>query len=254
MKQTSFIDAPTKAPWSCPMCGGTKKKSGRCKPCYIEPPKPCGRAWSVWTRGVRHVVEKRLASAGLGRLLSETWPAIVLEDRPVPAEAAALLVDVLALPISAKKYQRTLDRALLASQLLYIAAECGVRREADDERDPQRDIASLAATRIFAEQDARGLEDLGGRRVAEILWRCIYEHRARRRLAKQGLKGAALERAVVVAADRDEAESLAAMAHTHRVDLGLRVEAPVARVDDGAAEEEAAEIESAEAAQKGATS
>lgn len=250
--QPALLDVgarPAKPPWSCPTCGGTKKKAGRCKPCVVEPPKPTGTTGKKWISGILRVVRTRLAHLP-DRVVMETWEALLLDSRPIPEEARVLVADVAALPFSAKRYQRALDRALCASQLLGILAELGVRREADDQRDPQRDIASLAARRIFEERDRLDVADLGGRRTADILWRCIFEHRARKRLARTGLKGAALERAVIAEADRDEAAIETDLARTSRVGTGLRIEAPAVHVDDGA-EEEAAEIESAEAARKG---
>lgn len=89
MKQTSFIDAPTKAPWSCPTCCGSKKKSGRCKPCYVEPPKPGGRTWGLWTRGILRIVRARLAHLP-EVVIANAWEALLLDSRPSEDPVAVL--------------------------------------------------------------------------------------------------------------------------------------------------------------------
>lgn len=228
----------------CPLCGGARFKLGRCKPCFSETPKPGGRTWCTWTNGIRDVVRTRLAAL-TESVITTTWEALLLDRIEVPAEARPLVADIAALPFSVRWYQRKLDVALTASFFVYDLAKLGVRREAGDDRDPQRDIALVAARRVQAEEARRG-ETLGSVERGALLVRAVLEHYARKRLAAQGLRGVALERAVTVVVDRQETAYAAEKGQRFAPEQ-LRIEAPAARVDDGVAEEEAAEIEHAAA-------
>ena len=250
--QSALLDvgpAPTKAPWSCPTCGGTTKKAGRCKPCHIEPPKPTGTTGKKWISGILRVVRTRLAHLP-DRVVMETWEALLLDSRPIPEEARALVADIALLPFSAKRRRRLEDRCVLAATLAPTVALFRVERDSAD-RDPRGDVAREASKRIMAAEDAAGGE-IGGRARAAIVTRCVLEHNARKRFARTGLRGDSLERAVQAEAERDEAAIEVDLARTNRVSTGLRIAPTAVRVDDGA-EEEAAEIEGAEAARKGRT-
>jgi hypothetical protein len=229
------------------MCGGTKKKLGRCKPCFSETPKPGGRAWCRWTNGIRDVVRARLAALPESAII-DTWTALLLDRGEVPEGARAIVADIAAIPFSARRYQRSIERALLASFFVYDLGKLGVQREADDARDPQRDLAHLAAARVQVEEDRRG-EELSAVERAGILVRAVLEHYARKKLTAQGLRGAALERAVTVVVDRQEASFAAEKGQRFAI-AAARIEVLELRVSDGDAEEEAAEAEHAEEARR----
>ena len=252
MTQALLLDVgprPKRPRAPCPLCGGTRFKLGRCKPCFSETPKPGGRTWCTWTNGIRDVVRARLAALPES-VITTTWEALLLDRGEVPAEAQSLVADIAALPFSARRYQRKLDVALTASFFVYDLARLGVRRETDDERDPQRDIALVAAGRVKAEEERRG-EQLDAPERATLLLRAVLEHYARKKLTARGLRGAALERAVTAVVDRQEAAFAAEKGQRFSIE-GLRIDVPAVRVDDAVAEEEAAEAEHAEQARRAA--
>ena len=71
------------------------------------------------------------------------------------------------------------------------------------------------------------------------------------KLALRGLRGTALERAVTAVVDRQEAACAAEKGQRFAIEE-LRIEVSAVRVDDGVAEEEAAEAEHAEQARRAA--
>jgi hypothetical protein len=127
----------------CRLCG-MKFKAGRCWICDKgEIPRPGSKRYHAWTRGLMRTVRDRLDAVGLGHLLSDTLRAMLLEDTPVPAAAAPLLGDILALPMSPKRYQRLEERALLQDQAYRALRARGV---APDEADK---IADETADKIM---------------------------------------------------------------------------------------------------------
>lgn len=248
MMQALLLDIGPKARRRCPICDGPIK-AGRCRPCQKDTPAIGGPAWHRWTRGIDRVVRARLDAAGLSRLWADTWEALLL-DTPMPAAAAPLVADIARLPFSPKRYQRFVDRAVTASQLIYILARGGVRREADDERDPVRDIAAVAAERMQVQEDRRAAGEVFERvHDAEILHEAVLEHRARKALRRAGLRGQALERAVRARVEREMAPLRGSWGRPSdeyprdaRIEVtGLRVAAP----EDEDAALEAAEDEAA---------
>ena len=228
----------------CPLCGG-KLVMRRCRACQKDTPAPCDTAWKRWVRGLEQTVRSRCEAAGLRHLEAPTWRALMLDDA-LPPETAPLVADIAALPFSARRYRRNIDRAVLASMLLGAVIDLGVRREADDKRYPVRDVAFLAACRIREEADRRGvpLDEVDARTKGEIVYRAALEHQTRKRLMRTGLRGGELERAVVTTVDRELAAIASHQQQTRRlVAAPLRVETTGPRIDDGVAEDEAAEAE-----------
>lgn len=235
---------------SCKLCGG-KLVMRRCRPCQKDTPRLGGAAWSRWTRGLCRTVRARCESAGHGRLALATWEGLML-DEPLPIETTPLVADIAALPFSHRRYQRCIDVAVIRAQLEthligqgYPNGPAG-KWVADN-------IAGVAAEKIQAQRDRIAAGDVFERRHdAEFVHEAIVEHEARQEL-KGRLRGEPLETAIRDWVER-EAERVRGRwgrpsdeyPRTARVELaGLRFEAPAARVDDSAAEEEAAEIESA---------
>lgn len=259
--QSALLDvgpAPTKAPWSCPTCGGTKKKLGRCKPCHVEPPKPGGGAWDRWTKGILRVVRTRLAHLSEG-VIADTWEALLLDSRPIPEEVRALVADVAALPFSAKRYDRAANQGLTTHFVQVTLAEQGVR---GTDADPHRvnNIARRAAALIWAQRDrVEAGEAFERQHDAELVEQAVLEQEARDLLRSEGWRnGVKLDREIdrlVAIAMRDERGTYGRPSDEYPKDARIKVadfriaSAATVRVDDGA-EEEAAETESAEAARR----
>jgi len=259
VKQTALLDVGGKPAWSCPMCGGISRKLGRCRPCFIEPPAPGGPAWRRWTRGIDRVMRARLDAAGLGRLWCDTWEALLLDERPIPPEAVPLVSDLARLPFSARRYQRVVDQALTSAHIGYRLAEQGIRPTA---ADPYKvnNVSRRAAALIWAQRDrVTAGEDFERVHDAELVEQALLEHEAREQLvAARWRNGPKLEAEVarlVELAMRGVRGSYGRPSDEYptaaRFDVGaLRIALPPVRVDDGDAEQEAAEIESAEQARR----
>lgn len=256
MNQPVLLDVgPKPPPAPCSTCGGPRRARGRCRPCEKDTPAPGGRAWDRWTRGIDCVVRARLDGAGLDGLWVAVIGAILFDHGPVPPAAAPLVADLMALPCSHRRYQRKLDQAITRAQIGYHLAEQGLRGTA---RDPHRvdNVAGRAAELIWAQRDrvAAG-ETFERRHDADLVEQAVLEHEAREQLRARGLRGKRLEAAVVstVARAIEDVWGSHERPRALRVAVeGVRIAVEQVRVDDGGAEEEAAEIESAVSA-KGAS-
>lgn len=247
MTTLSPPDLAPKAKLCCLLCGG-KLAQRRCRPCQKDTPRPGGAAWRRWTRGIDRVVRARLDAAGLGRLWASTWEALLL-DAPMPAETATLVADIATLPLSPKRYQAALDRAVTRSQIMYALA--GAVLGSKDDPHKADNIAGIAAQKIWAQRDrvAAG-EAFERRHDAKLVHEAVVEYEARATL-KRCLRGEALEAAVRAAVAR-EAERVRGLwgrpsdeyPRAARVEAAtLRIGLPPFRVDDAVAEDEAAEAE-----------
>jgi hypothetical protein len=190
----------------------------------------------------------------------------MLDNRPIPPEAAPLVADIARLPFSHKRYQRAIGEALTRAQIGRHLHEQGLRGTA---RDPYRvnNVAGRAAALIWAQRDrvAAG-EAFERRHDAELVEQALLEHEAREQLRADGWKGARLEAEVGRLVEitmregrgsygrpSDEYPTQARFA-VDRARVVLERALPVrVEMEEGLAEEEAAEIESAESAPKGAS-
>lgn len=255
MKQTALLDVGAKPPWSCPLCGGTSKKLGRCRPCFIEPPAPGGPAHARWTRGIFRVVRTKLAHLP-DRVVMDTWEALLLDNREIPPEAAPYVADIARLPFSARRYKRVVDQALTRAHIGYRLAEQGI---CATPADPHKvdNVAGRAAALIWAQRDrVTAGEDFERVHDAEFVEQALLEHEARELLVEKGWrKGTKSETEVarlVKIAMRDVRGSYGRPSDEYPAAARVVAEsfriAPLdLRVDDGA-EAEAAELESAESA------
>ncbi len=131
----------------CRRCG-MKFKAGRCWICDKgEIPRPGTERYHAWTRGLMRTVRARLEAVGLGALVPDTWSAILLEDVPMPAAAAPLITDILALPISSRRYRALEERALLQDSAYRALRADGVEGEEADR------LADETADEIMVERD-----------------------------------------------------------------------------------------------------
>ena len=125
-RQLGLLDVGAPAPSRCGRCDAKRGPGGRCRTCdkgeIPEPGKPAHRRW---TRGIGRVIRRRLEERGIGHLDLDAYRAIVLGDVVLPDPCRALLADLAALPCSAAKYRRLLDRAVLQAQAYHALRKLG---------------------------------------------------------------------------------------------------------------------------------
>jgi hypothetical protein len=189
----------------------------------------------------------------------DTWEALLLDNREIPPEAAPYVADIARLPFSARRYKRVVDQALTRAHIGYRLAEQGI---CATPADPHKvdNVAGRAAALIWAQRDrVTAGEDFERVHDAELVEQALLEHEARELLVEKGWrKGPKFDAEVtrlVELAMRDVRGSYGRPSDEYptapRFDVGrLRIALSPVRVDDGVAEQEAAELESAESARR----
>lgn len=130
MKQPALLDVGERQR-VCRTCR-TALVMNRCPPCGNITPRPGSASWRRWTQGLIAEFRERIERADLSGVAASAAQALLLGGE-MPREAAPLLADMMALPISVDAYQALVDRAVFAWQVSQILLKRGMA-PADAER------------------------------------------------------------------------------------------------------------------------
>lgn len=136
----------------CDLCDQKLVERKVCKWCWKggvgDPPAPRGPAWRQWIRGLIKTCSARLRAAGHGEeLIGLTIGAIFSDRGLVPLEVKDLVREYEARPVSARRYWREIDTAVLRHQIMTALARCDWTPEEADR------IAGRAAPRVMEQRE-----------------------------------------------------------------------------------------------------